>query len=322
MIVLAVAITLAVLALVTQAGVSVLECNHPPEGRFVDVKGARLHVVELGPTYAPGLPIVLVHGASSSLQTMRKPLGDRLAKDRRVILIDRPGHGWSTRERYEDSTPAIQARMIDEALSKLGIDRAIVVGHSWAGALMPALALAYPKRVAAIMMLSPVAYPWPGGVGNFNKIATIPVIGPLLAYTVTLPLGIFLVDGGTRYVFAPQTMPDGYIAATAVRMVLRPQVFLSNAWDLTTLKAETFKQSPSYPSIKVPVTIIAGDADKTVSTEIHSRPFAAAVPQTKLVVLPNGGHMPQVYAADVIVSEVEAIAAKAQAGSSASAVPY
>lgn len=312
MIVLAAVVTLAMLALVTQAGVFALERAYPPQGKFVDVKGARLHVVELGPTYAPGLPIVLVHGASSSLQTMRKPLGDRLAKHHRVLLIDRPGHGWSTREHAGDSTPAIQARMIDEALGKLGIDQAIIVGHSWAGSLMPAMALQYPKRVAAIMMLSPVAYPWPGGVGNFNKIAAIPVIGPLLAYTITLPLGLFLVDPGTRYVFAPQAMPDGYVDATAVRMVLRPQVFLDNARDLTTLKAEMAGQSPNYPSIRVPVTIVTGDADKTVSTDIHSRPFAAAVPQTKLVVLPNGGHMPQVYATDLIVAEIEAIAAKAQ----------
>ena len=319
MVVMAVVIVLAVLALVTQAGVYALKRNHPPEGSFIDVKGARLHVVELGPTYARGLPIVLVHGASSSLLTMRKPLGDKLAKNHRVILIDRPGHGWSTRDNIADSTPAIQARMIDEALGKLGIDRAIFVGHSWAGSLMPAMALDYPKSVAAIVMLSPVAYPWSGGVGNFNKIAAVPVIGPLLAYTITLPLGTFLVDSGTRYVFAPQSMPDGYIEATAVRMVLRPRVFLNNAWDLTTLKAEMVKQSPRYPSIRIPVTIIAGDADKTVSTDIHSRPFAAAVPQTRLVVLPNGGHMPQVYATDPIVAEIEAIAAKVQANSSASA---
>lgn len=319
MIVLGVAIVLAVLALVTQAGVYALERSFPPEGRFVDIKGARLHVVELGPTYAPGLPIVLVHGASSSLQTMRKPLGDRLAKNHRVILIDRPGHGWSTRENVTDSTPAIQARMIDEALGKLGIDRAIMVGHSWAGSLMPAMALDYPKRVAAIVMLSPVAYPWPGGVGRFNTIASVPIVGPLLAYTITLPLGTFMVDSGTRYVFAPQAMPDGYVAATAVRMVLRPQVFLNNAWDLTTLKAEMVKQSPRYPAIRIPVTIVTGDADTTVSTDIHSRPFAAAVPQTRLVVLPNGGHMPQLYATDLIVAEIEAIAAKAQASSSVAA---
>lgn len=313
MIVIAAAITLAVMALITQAGVYMLEGMYPPQGKFIDVKGGRLHIVELGPAYAPGLPIVLIHGASSSLEMMRKPLGDRLAKDRRVILIDRPGLGWSTRERFEDSTPAIQGRMIDEALGKLGIDRAIFVGHSWAGSLMPEMALDYPKRVAGIVMLSPVAYPWPGGVGVFNKIVTIPVIGPLLAYTITLPLGTFLVDSGTRYVFAPQAMPDGYVVTAAVRMVLRPRVFLNNARDLTTLKAEMVKQSPSYPEIKVPVTIVTGDADKTVSTDIHSRPFAAAVPQTKLVVLPNGGHMPQVYAADVVLAEIESMAAKVQA---------
>lgn len=308
--VLAVVAALAVLAAITQICVGVLERKYPPEGRFVDVKGARLHVVELSPANAPGLPIVLVHGASSSLQTMRKPLGDRLAKDHRVILIDRPGHGWSTRDNVADSTPAIQARMIDEALGKLGIERAIFVGHSWAGSLMPAVALDYPKRVAAIVMLSPVAYPWIGGVGEFNKIASIPVIGPLLAHTITVPLGLLLVDSGTRYVFAPQAMPDGYIDATAVRMVLRPNVFLNNARDLTTLKAEMVKQSPRYPAIRIPVTIVTGDADKTVSTDIHSRPFASAVPQTRLVVLPNGGHMPQVSATDTIISEIAAIATK------------
>lgn len=218
-------IALVVLAVITQVGVFVLERTYPPQGQFIDVQGARLHVVELGPSNASGLPVVLIHGASSSLQTMRIPLGDMLAKHHRVILIDRPGLGWSTRERVADSTPAIQARMIDEALGKLGIDRAIFVGHSWAGAMMPVMALDYPKRVAGIVMLSPVAYSWPGGVGAFNKIATIPAIGPVLAYTITLPLGLALVEPGTRQVFAPEPMPDGYVDATAVRMVLRLRAF-------------------------------------------------------------------------------------------------
>lgn len=317
MTVLAAAIALAVMALITQVGVTALERAYPPQGKFIDVKGARLHVLELGPTHATGMPIVLIHGATSSLETMRKPLGDRLAKDHRVILIDRPGLGWSTRDRVEDSTPAIQARMIDEVLGKLGVDRAILVGHSWAGSLMPQMAMEHPRRVAGIVMLSPVAYPWPGGVGVFNQIAVIPVVGPLLAYTITLPLGMFMVDGGIKYVFSPQTAPENYVDATAVRMVLRPRVFLNNARDLTTLKAEMVKQSPNYPSIKIPVTIVTGDADRTVSTDIHSRPFTAAVPQTKLVVLPNGGHMPQVFAVDLVVAEIEAMAARVQAAASA-----
>lgn len=313
------AIALVVLALATQVGIFALERIYPPQGKFVDVDGARLHVVDIGPANPVGLPIVLIHGASSSLQTMRKPLGDLLAKNHRVILIDRPGLGWSTRARTEDSTPAIQARMIDEALGKLGVDRGIMVGHSWAGAMMPELALNFPKRVAGLVMLSPVAYPWPGGVGTFNKIATIPVIGPVLAYTITLPMGLFLVAPGTRYVFAPQTMPDGYVEQTAVRMVLRSRVFLNNAWDLVTLKPEVAKQSPGYPKINVPVVVITGDADNTVSPKIHSRPFVEAVPGAKLIVLPNVGHMPQVAAPDLIAREIEAMMVQVSSNTAAAA---
>ena len=43
------------------------------------------------------------------------------------------------------------------------------------------MALDYPARVAGLVMLAPVAYPWPGGVGRYNKIVAMPVIGPLLA---------------------------------------------------------------------------------------------------------------------------------------------
>ena len=302
-------ILLALLAVATQAGVAWLAWKYPPQGRFVDAAGARIHVVELGPKDARGLPVVLIHGASSSLETMRRPLGDLLARNHRVILIDRPGLGWSTRERVEDSTPAVQARMIDEALGKLGVARAIFVGHSWAGSVMPEMALSFPERTAGLVMLSPVLYRWPGGVGSFNELAAIPVLGPLLANTITLPVGIWLVDSGVRYVFAPQPMPENFVEETQVKLVLRPRVFLNNARDLGTLKAEVARRAPDYPNIKVPMVIVAGDKDNTVSTDIHARQFVANVPATKLIVLPNVGHMPQVAAPDLIVKEIEAMEA-------------
>ena len=161
---------LGVLALVTQAGVWLAQRAHPAQGRMVEVAGGTLHIVDIGPRDAAGPPIVMLHGASSNLEVMRQPVGERLAKHHRVILIDRPGHGWSTRVRLEDSTPEIQARMIEEALAKLGVDRAVFVVHSWAGALGARIALDYPQSVAGLVMLAPVAYPWPGGVGRYNKI--------------------------------------------------------------------------------------------------------------------------------------------------------
>src|SRR5580698_8245582 len=232
MIFVAVAAALAILALITQAGVVAIQRAYPAQGRMIEVTGATLHVVEIGPREAAGPAIVMIHGASSNLESMRQPLGEMLAANHRVILIDRPGHGWSTRTREADSTPAIQGRMIAEALDKLGVGPVILVVHSWAGALGAWMALEYKQRVAGLVMLAPVAYPWPGGVGWYNKLVTTPLIGPLLAYTITLPLGYFLTEPGARGVFLPQVMPPDYVSSTATPLLLRPREFIANAWDL------------------------------------------------------------------------------------------
>src|SRR5258705_17018 len=187
MILVIVVAALAILAVVTQAGVFALQRAYPARGRMIEVAGATLNVVDIGPRDAPGPPVVMIHGASSNLEVMRQPLGEMLAGNHRVILIDRPGHGWSTRARAQDSTPAIQGRMIDEALEKLGVGPVILVVHSWSGALGARMALDYPKRVAGLVMLAPVAYPWRGGVGWYTKLVAVPVIGSLLAYTIMLP---------------------------------------------------------------------------------------------------------------------------------------
>src|SRR6202011_192139 len=153
---------------------------------------------------------------------------------------------WSRRAREEDSTRWIQGRRFDEALEKLGVGSAIFVVHSWSGALGARMALDYPRRVAGLVMLAPVAYPWPGGVGWYNKAVTTPVIGPLLAYTITLPLGFFLTEPGSRGVFLPQTLPENFVGNTATPLLLRPREFLANAHDLVTLKAGAAEQAARY----------------------------------------------------------------------------
>ena len=298
---------LAMLALITQAGVCVLQRTYPPQGTTVAVAGAVLNVVDLGRRDASLPPIVLLHGASSNFEVMR-PLGERLARDHRVILIDRPGHGGSRRERVEDSTPEVQARMIAEALEKLGVAPAIIVVHSLAGAIGARIALDYPAHVAGLVMLAPVTHPWYGGVGFYSKLVATPVIGPLLAYTITLPLGLLMTEAGARNVFLPQVMADDFVTSSATRLLLRPREFLANARDIVDLRAAVAEQAPRYGEIDRPVTIISGDADKTVTTSIHSRLFAATVKDARLIVLEGVGHMVQYAAPDLVLSEIEAMA--------------
>ena len=142
-------------------------------------------------------------------------------------------------------------------------------------------------------------------------IATL-VVGPLLAYTITLPLGYFLAGPGARGAFLPQTMPDGFVRDSATPLLLRPRAFIANARDLVTLKAAVTEQAPRYAEIRTPITIITGDADKTVSTNIHSRPLAAVAPNARLTVLPGVGHMVQQAVPDLVIAEIEAMLFSAQ----------
>jgi pimeloyl-ACP methyl ester carboxylesterase len=310
---------LAMLALATQAGVVFFQHRFPAAGKPIEVSGATLNVVDIGPRNAAGPPIVLIHGASSNLEAMRRPLGDRLSANHRVILIDRPGHGWSSTSSEDASTPAAQGRMIEQALKKLDVGPVILVVHSWAGALGARMAIDYPARVAGLVMLAPVAYPWPGGVGWYNELVTKPAIGPLLAYTITLPLGSFLAERGARGVFLPQAMPDHFVTDTATPLLLRPREFLANARDLVRLKQAVAQQAPRYGEITAPTVVISGDVDKTVSTTIHARPFAAAVPHAKLIVLPGVGHMVQNAVPDLVIREIEAIIGLTARGTAAAA---
>ena len=65
--------------------------------------------------------------------------------------------------------------------------------------------------------------------------------------------------------------------------------------------------------------VISGDVDKTVSTNIHSRPFAAAVPDAKLIVLPGVGHMVQNAAPDLVMREIDAMVGQTARAAAASA---
>lgn len=311
MITIGIVVALAALAGITLAGTWAIERANPPSGRFVDVDGGRLHIVELGAANAP--PVVLLHGASGNLNDMRLAVGERLAQHYRVILIDRPGHGWSDRPKGRgDASPDAQAALIHQALASIGVKRAIVLGHSWSGALATAYALAYPDAVRGLVLLAPVTHPWPGGIGWINDIVAMPGIGPLIAHTLILPTGYFLLKPGVAGVFSPDVPPPDYGPRTALAMLLRPHEFIANAQDLSVLKEFVRAQAPHYGELKMPVVIIAGDKDPVVYTDVHSRAIARQLPRATLTVLPGVGHMVHYVAPNRVIQAIDEVAADAR----------
>ena len=300
-------------AAITALGVARLARAYQPAGIFVPVAGGRLHAVDLAPAEpSRSMPVVLLHGASGNLEDQRLTLGNRLARSHRVILIDRPGHGFSDRPGgAADASPGRQAALIAEALVRLGVERSVIVGHSLSGAVATALALDFPERVAGLALLAPVTHPWKGGISWYNTLAAAPALGPLFARTLVVPLGLMLFAPGVESAFAPQSAPTDYARLAASRLLLRPDEFIANAQDLAALKAFVTAQVPRYREIKAPTVIITGDRDRTVWPETHAQAIAALIPNAKLIVLKDIGHMLNHAAPEAIAAEIDALAKRA-----------
>jgi pimeloyl-ACP methyl ester carboxylesterase len=294
-------------AVITWIGKALIERAHPPRGRFVDVGGLRQHVVELGPgAAAQETPLVLIHGAGCNLEDMRLALGERLS-GRRLILIDRSGHGWSERRGAQGSSPHYQAAMVRGVLDRLGVTRAIIVGHSWGGALAARLALDHPQCVAGLVLLAPPLYPFSRGLTWFYDIMATPVLGWLVAQTMLLPVGALFIGVGFWSAFLPQMPPRRYIKRAGTLLSLRPATFLANSCDIAHLQKNLPLQAARYGSLAVPTVIITGDRDLIVAPRRHAMVFAKAVPAAKLVVLPGIGHMLHHAAAARIAAEIDAM---------------
>ena len=80
----------------------------PPLGRFIDVDGARIHYLDQG----SGPPLLLIHGLAGQMRHFTHSLLDRLKSDYRVVILDRPGSGYSTRPPQASAAIDAQARTI------------------------------------------------------------------------------------------------------------------------------------------------------------------------------------------------------------------
>jgi pimeloyl-ACP methyl ester carboxylesterase len=115
------------------------------EGDFLTIDGHRVHYVVMG----EGPDVVLVHGASGNTRDFTHALAGRLAERYRVIVMDRPGLGYTDRIDPQGASLAAQAGLLADAAAELGAERPIVFGHSYGGAVALAWALQRPDRSRA-----------------------------------------------------------------------------------------------------------------------------------------------------------------------------
>ena len=128
-----------------------------------------------------------------------------------------------------------------------------------------------------ILVLAGVTQPWPGGETGWFRRIVASALGEFLAWTLAVSLGLLLSRATAGLIFQPQERPPGFLEKARVKLVYRPLVLKANAEDIAALHGAMARQSPRYREIRLPVTVIGGDADAIVWTDLHSRAFAQAV---------------------------------------------
>ena len=275
------------------------EANQPVArpyfGQFVSVDGLRIHFVSKG----AGRPVVFIHGNPGSHQDFSKTIFGDVSESYRAIAFDRPGHGCSERVNGTTVTVEVQARLLRDALRQLSIERPIIVGHSWGGAVALAMALDGQQDLTGLVLLAPAAYP--GDPAQWwTVLPHIPIMGNFFLKTLTPLLGRWIVRDSLKEAYHPQAVQEDY-AHAAEELWTRPQQILACASDDRSLDASLKSLSERYSELRLPVVIVTGDSDLLVRPEEHACRLHSSISSSQLIRLENTGHqIPQTRPESVI----------------------
>lgn len=280
------------------------EATTPPAGRFVAPDGVRLHYLERG----TGTPVILLHGNGVTLQDFTTSgVFDLLAERHRVLAFDRPGFGYSARPRTTVWTPEAQAALIVAALRELGTGKVTIVAHSWGTLVALAIALNYPDTVSGLVLLSGYYYPSARlDVPAFAPPA-VPVLGDLLAHTLSPATGALLGPAVIKASFAPAPVSPKF-AAFPLGLTLRPSQVHATAADTALMVPAAARLSKRYRSLSVPVMVMAGEGDRIVRLNGQAERFAREVPASDLRVVPGQGHLFHYAVPDQVAAAVDEVA--------------
>jgi pimeloyl-ACP methyl ester carboxylesterase len=302
----AAALLLAATALMNRQLAKKAQRDNPPKGRFIEIDGVRLHYVERG----SGRPVVLFHGSGSMIQDFESSgLIDLAAKTYRTIVFDRPGFGHSSRPRGVVWTPAVQADLFRKALERLGVERAIVLGHSWGAAVAVALATRHPSFVEALVLASGYYYPSARTDAATSLPSASPGLGDILSYTVSPIAGRLMWPAMLRKMFGPSEVPKKF-AAFPMEMTVRPSQMRAAAAESLMMVPAALMASKGYGGLDMPTVIIAGDGDRLIDIDKQSARLHDEIEQSSLHRIAGAGHMIQQSATSDVMAAIDEAAGR------------
>jgi pimeloyl-ACP methyl ester carboxylesterase len=301
---LACAVILIILAAVNYVLARSAERQHPPSGSFIEVDGIRLHYSDRG----AGPPILLLHGnAVTGDDYNTSGVAERLLASNRVIIFDRPGFGYSERPRWRPWAAAAQAELLHKAVAQLGVERPVVVGHSWGTLVALAFAVRFRADTAGLVLLSGYYFP------NFRldallvAVGAIPILGDVLRYTISPIFGWMTMPLTKRLMFAPSPMTARFKAEYSTAMALRPSQIRATVVDGALMVPSAAGLRAHYQELAIPVLIMAGSGDLVVSHR-HAERLHATILGSALQIVPGAGHMVHHVATTQVIQAIAQVA--------------
>lgn len=285
-----------------------VEKKLPPRGRFIDIDGARIHYLDQG----AGPTLLLVHGLAGQMHNFTHSLLGKLKPNFRVVILDRPGSGYSTRASEASATVGAQARLISGFCRALGLERPLVVGHSLGGAIALALALNHPEQVAGLALLAPVTHQPEHVPPPFDGLVIgSPLLRRLIAWTLATPLSIANGRRALTVLFGPQPVAGDFAMSGGGLLNLRPASFIGASGDLMASRGDLGAMPARYKNLTVPIGILYGTGDRVLDPALHGKGLAAKMTGADLELIEGGGHMILIASADRAAAFIARMARRA-----------
>lgn len=255
--------------------------------RFAELEpGLRVHYRDEG--NRDGRVLVLIHGSNASLHTWESWVAI-LGKDFRVISLDLPGHGLTGKNpagRYDNAS---YVGVVDRLLTKLNVNKAVIGGNSMGGGVTWMYALAHPEKVEAMLLVDSGGQPYAksGDTPLGFRLMRMPVLKEAARFIA--PRSIF--ESSVKTSMSVQSKIDDKLVDRYWELNRYPGNREATIQRFSNPNSMQSGTKEKLATIKIPVLILWGAQDNLIPVS-SANWFAEAMPQAKLIIYPDVGHIP------------------------------
>jgi pimeloyl-ACP methyl ester carboxylesterase len=253
------------------------------ESEFMPLMGMDVHFRDEG-NPNDTIPVLLIHGMSSSLHTFDSVTVD-LKKNHRVISLDMPAFGLTGPNPENTYSLDYYAQFLEEFRKKLNIEKWSLAGNSLGGAISWNYAVNFPDRVHRLVLIDAAGYPKLNEKGSLGfKIASTPIINNLMLYVTPKSLvreSLMSIYHDPKIVTDAQVERFHDVAIRAGNRAAVLSIFKSG------FKADYLK----IKRVTAPTLILWGDKDKLIDVA-NVQSFEKDIKNSRSVIFPNVGHVP------------------------------